>query len=105
MYLLWSDIAGDTISEETHSVRADDDPSRSLGGGGGGGEDRSRAGSQRGGAALAEIAAAEGADAQLAFSNLLDGGRADASTAASSFKVRCLPCMYGLSDDQHLLLL
>lgn len=84
MYLLWSDFAGDSISEESDSVRADDDQSRSLGG-----EDRSRAGSQGGGPGPAgtETAAAEGADAQLAFSNLLDGTRADASTAASSFKV------------------
>ena len=65
-------------------MRADDDQSRFLGG-----EDRSRAGSQGGGPgpAAAETAAAEGADAQLVFSNLLDGGRADASTAVSSFKV------------------
>ena len=79
MYLLWSDFAGVLISEESVSVCADDDQSHFLG----------CSGSQGGGPgpAGAETAAAEGADAQLVFSNLLGGGRVDESTAVSSFKV------------------
>jgi hypothetical protein len=80
MYLLWSDFAGDSISEESESVRADDDQSRSLGG-----EDRSRAGSQGGGPgpAGAETAAAEGADARL----LQPAGRRPRGRTVISFKV------------------
>jgi len=64
---------------ESVSVRADDDQSHFLGCSG------SQGGRQ--GPAGVETAATEGADAQLVFFNLLEGGRADASTAISSFKV------------------
>ena len=77
--LLRLDFAGDSISEESDSVVAEDDQS-------------GRAGSGGGGAALAGAgagaASSEGAaDAQLAFSNLMDEVRADSSMAANSFKV------------------